>query len=187
MELKNAIDLLKNNIFFLIFFIILGAVIGYQSAQFLPSGYNQSQLFFVTKPQTDQQSDSYEGYYSQENARNFTDTAAAILEDSQLLRQSLKDSQTATIRKVAPQVIRITLQSRKKENLAGSINQIAGSFNSKVADLTQSESPISLKPVSQASEISFFALNPLVLSLFGATLAIIAALFIIFLKTYFKV
>lgn len=187
MELKNAIDLFKNNIFFLIIFIILGTVIGYQSAQFLPSGYSQSQLFFAVKPQTNQQSDSYEGYYSQENARNFTDTAAAILEDPQLLKQSLKNSQTVTIRKIAPQVIRITIQSQKKEDLAGSIDQIARSFNLKVADLTQSEPPISLKPVSQASEISFFALNPLILSLFGATLAIIAALLIIFLKIYFKV
>lgn len=188
MELKKAIDLLKKDIFFLLLFAILGAIIGWQAAKFLPQGYTQSQLFFVAKaPLASPSFYNFEGYYTQETARNFTDTAVAILENRQFQNLAQESNATANIRKVAPQLINITTQSSQKENLEGLIPKLAVAFNTQIANLTKDDLPIQIKEVAPASNITYFALNPIVLSIAGIILGTTFSVFIVALKIYFKV
>ena len=54
MFFKKILKSLKAEIYFTLSVAILAAAIGSQTAKFFPSGYNQSQLFVITPPESDQ-------------------------------------------------------------------------------------------------------------------------------------
>lgn len=189
MELKEFLKIIKKNILFIIITALAGGVIGFSSSGFFPSGYSQSQLFFITQPasqvQTNQEYD-FEGYYQQEKSRSFTDTAIAILESSDFTSEVLNPQNLLSVRKIAPQVIRITVSSQTPQSLKGQTEKIASSFNSKIIDLTGSTASAQLKAVGRANDSIFSGFNNKILFLFGLLLGTTFALFITGLKNYFK-
>lgn len=177
---------LKKYFLFIIILSVCGAAIGYNLAKFLPSGYKQTQLFFLT-PETAQDQDTNLGkYFIQENSRNFTDTAVAILQSTEFQSEVLKPGQVLTVRKIAPQVIRLTYTHSTLNSDDPKLIDVAGHFNQKIENLLQSTSSAQLKPIEQVSEPSFSALNKYVLLAGGFLIGALFAVFIIGLKVYLK-
>ena len=177
--------ILSKYIYLFIPIIILGAVIGAKSAKLLPSGYSQSQLFFLASPQESaSQNNYYSPFFSQENARNFTDTAAAIIRDEQFLNEVSADHPSVAVQKVAPQLIRITVTS-PGANLAQILDQIPQIYNQKITLLSEG-SAATIKAVSPATTPVYFALSGPILAAVGAILGLLFSLIVIGLKVYLK-
>lgn len=183
MELKNLVKLLKQDLYFIVGLVLAGALIGLYSTRFLPATYRQSQVFFISGPEA--AGSSQDLFYKEENARNFTDTAVAILQSEEFIKSQAPIALEA--RKLAPQVIRITVQSASRENLTSSLENVSASFNQKIASLQEATRSSRLVPIAKAQEPSFFALNRATISAFGAVLGLIFSILSIALKYYFKI
>ena len=188
MDLREIFKLIKNQIYFVLALIFLGAIIGAQSAKFFPSGYSKSQLFFLTTAQAPDQAQNnyFAPYYAQENARNFTDTAVAILGSLEFLKEAVPADASVTVRKVAPQLIRITAQSPNPSDLQEPLEQISQVFNQKIAAIPQDAYASQLREVSSPTAPAFFALNAQILAAVGAILGLVSSLLVIGLKVYLK-
>lgn len=188
MDLREIYKLFRNQAYFVVALIFLGAIIGAQSAKFFPSGYSKSQLFFLTTTQTPNQAQNnyFVPYYAQENARNFTDTAVALLASQEFLKEAGPADASITIRKVAPQLIRITAQSPNPGDLDEPLKQISQVFNQKIAAISQDAYASQLKEVSSPTAPAFFALNARILAASGAILGLASSLLVIGLKVYLK-
>lgn len=188
MELKQILKLVRNQAYFVVALIFLGAIIGAQSAKFFPSGYSKSQLFFLTTTQASNQAQNnyFAPYYAQENARNFTDTAVALLGSEEFLKEARPAGASVNVRKVAPQLIRITAQSPNPSDLDEPLEQISQVFNQKIAAISQDAYASQLKEVSLPTVPTFFALNAQILAAAGAILGLASSLLVIGLKVYFK-
>jgi len=187
-ELKQFINILKKNIFFIVFFGVLGVVVALFFALKFSSGYQQSQLFYVNSPEESTQSVyNFEGYFAQEKARNFTDTAVAILTSPDFLKDVSNQSAAVGIRKLAPQVIRITVTASDPQVPAESINKIAAAFNQKLSGLTQENKAVTIKPIAKIQEPVFAGPDKKVLIAFGLMAGVVFAILTIGLKIYFKV
>lgn len=186
MELKKIIESLKPYFLFLIILGIVGGIIGAKSASFFPQGYRQSQLFFVTEPSAIDSQDSVGAYFKQEKERNFTDTAAAIIQDPNFSNEVFAAQVSLSVRKLAPQVVRITAQSPHKESLYGTFQKISTAFNTKINQLSISQAN-QITPIFEPENLSYFALNKFVLAASGVILGLISGIMVSALKIYFKV
>ncbi len=186
MELKKIIESLKPYLLFLIILGLIGAVVGAKSASFFPQGYRQSQLFFVTGPNAIDSQDSIGAYFKQEKERNFTDTAVAIIQDPDFSNEVFASQIAVSVRKLAPQVIRITTQSPHKNNLDGSLQKINAAANEKINQLSSSHAN-QITPIFDAQDVSYFALNKFTLAAAGVILGLISGIIVSALKLYFKV
>lgn len=163
-----------------------GAMVGYWSAKFFPSGYQQTQLFFITSQKIQNEDSNLEKYFKQENSRNFADTAVAILESGDFQGEVLGPSQSLTVRKIAPQLIRLTLVRPSREFANEPIQKVAQHFNQKVQGLSQSTASAALEPIGTATQPVFSALNKYVLSAGGFLIGALFAILILGLKVYFR-
>src|SRR3989344_487222 len=188
MDLREIYKLLRSQIYFVVALVILGAIIGAQSAKFFPSGYSKSQLFFLTTTQSPGpgQDSYFAPYYAQEVARNFTDSAVALMASQEFLQELLHAGSSVTIRKVAPQLIRITAQSPNPADLNGPLEKISKAYNQKIAEISPDAYASQLKAVSPPTPPAFFALNAQILAIAGAVLGLASSLLIVGLKVYLK-
>lgn len=187
MELKKFAKIFTENLVFIVLLALGVAIAILMSANFLPSGYNISRVYFVSAPNQTQnlQGYNFDSYFRGENARNFTDTVVAILQSSDFTSQVLEKGSVSTIRKLAPQVVRITLSGKNPQNLNQDIEKLTLRFNMQIAELEGSSSS-QLKPIGKANKPAFFALNKPILFVFGLAMGTTIALFIIGLKNYFR-
>jgi len=188
MDLREIYKLIRNQIYFVIALILFGAIIGAQSAKFFPSGYSKSQLFFLTTaPVPDAGENSYFApYYAQENARNFTDSAVALMASQEFLEEVLPEGASVTIRKVAPQLIRITAQSPNPADLNSPLERVSQAYNQKITEVSPNAYASQLKAVSQPTAPAFYALNAQILAAAGAVLGLMSSLIVVGLKVYLK-
>src|SRR3989344_6254058 len=151
MDLREIYKLLRSQIYFVVALVLFGAIIGAQSAKFFPSGYSKSQLFFltITQAQNQTQNNYFTPYYAQENARNFTDTAVALMASQEFLEEVLPEGASVTIRKVAPQLIRITAQSPNPADLNSPLERVSQAYNQKITEVSPNAYASQLKAVSQ--------------------------------------
>ena len=187
MELKVYITLLKKYLAFIILCIIGGAAIGTISTNFLPQGFNLTQTFFISAPHSTAQAYDYEGFYAQEKARNFTDTAVAILESTDYKSQVLPQGENLTIKKLAPQIIRLTLVSKNSQNSKDLMQKSVDSFNKKFIDLAGEDNALSLKQIASSLEPSYQRSSRKIYAVGGAVLGTAFGVIVISLKSYFKV
>lgn len=187
MELKKFLKIFTENLIFIVMLALGAAITTLMSANFLHSGYSISRVYFVSAPnQTETlQGYNFDSFFRGENARNFTDTVVAILESEDFTGQVLEKGAALTTRKLAPQVVRITLSGENPQNLNQDIEKLALRFNMQIAELEGSSSS-QLKPIGGVREPAFFALNKPILFVFGFVLGATIALFIIGLKNYFR-
>ncbi len=181
MELEQYTKVIRKNIFIVIALIILGAGVAfYFSANFRP-GYQASQTFYISQDQT--QDATQNSYFTQEKARNFTDTAVSILQSPDF-RNSLAAAGAVTASKLAPQVIRITATAQDTASTKNLMETAVLTFNSKVKELSQA--PSQLKSIGKAPEPQITALSPKIILAFGALAGFTASLIVVGLKTYFR-
>ena len=180
MELKEYLKIIKKYLTFIAICAVGGAALGAFSTKFLPKGYNLSQTVFLAPPQSITQGTyNYEGFYAQEKARNFTDTAVAILESEDFKSEVTANDQALSVKKLAPQVIRLIAIGQSPASSQDLMAKTINTFNKKFIDL-------SLKPIGQSPKPTFQASSRKVYTTAGFVLGLVTAVVVISLKTYFK-
>lgn len=185
MELNQYLKILQKYWLFLSIFALIGSTVAYVFTSKLPSGYRQSQLFIINVPEKQFEGFNFEGFYGQERARNFTDTAVAVLKSPEFQQESSPDSSTDA-QKVTPQLIRITVTSATSELSQAALSKIPEKLNQKLIDITDTTQPIQIKPIAPSTTASHIVPNQKIYIPFGFAIGLTFALFIIGLKTYFK-
>ncbi len=138
MELAEIIKILKKNITTVAVIALLGTVIGVL-VYVIPPRYISTGSFFVTRTvESSQAYFTYEGYYSQQTAAAYTNTAAALLESVDLRTKALelakidpseknlrKYAKYIDVKKKAPQLITLTVKEMTKERSSQLWNSLA--------------------------------------------------------------
>lgn len=185
MELRQYLKILQKNIVFILTISLSGAILAVLVTRSLPSGYQKSQTFFLSQPEGE--AGQLPEYYAQEKARNFTDTAVAILDSPDFKREVVSPGQDLAIRKTAPQIIRITIAAQSSQSAQELMASVTNTFNSKLATLLQNQGGISqLKEIGVSQDPERKVMDKKVFTISGLILGFAAAITAISLKTYFK-
>src|SRR3990167_8112945 len=107
MELKDFLKILKSYLAVIIVLAIVGAAGGFYSTRYFSSGYHHIQDFFLVDPSVQSisvENIKSENFFTQEKARDFTDTAIAILESPDFKSENIGTGDELIVRKLAPQV-----------------------------------------------------------------------------------
>ncbi len=179
MELKEYIQVARKNIVAFLFFAILGAILGYLFAIKLPTGYSQTQLFYLAA-----MSSQDSKYYTQETARNFTDTAVVILESADFKKEAqLPQSTGIAARKLAPQAISLTATAPSSEEAKDGLIKASQVFNQKMATISNSIELKAIAPSPQGSQVVY---SKKILAAAGFLIGVIFATITVAAKIYFK-
>lgn len=180
MELRDFLKILKSNYYFIVIFAVLGILFAWLTTAKISQGYQLSQVFYLH--QTENPNDIYGGYYSQEKARNFTDTAIAIIESPDFATQAV----SLSAKKLAPQVVRITASAKSQQVAKDSLFRANQAINTKLASLNGSDN-LKMQPVGDVNFSSQTVLDKKIVLVFGTAVGTIFAIFVIGLKTYFRI
>ncbi|MEX2028266.1 MAG: hypothetical protein WD988_02090 [Candidatus Curtissbacteria bacterium] len=203
MELKEYIKTVKKNILIILLLIALGAAIALYFSINFKSGYKLEQSFFIsssretsspisssretsslTSPQETSADSPQNSYYSLEKARNFTDTAVAILASPDF-SGSLNAPGSIAIRKQAPQVIKITAIAPQPQLAKSLMEKTISAFNTKLSQLQPSPA-FQMSAIGKIPEPNNMNSSPKILLAFGAATGFVTSLIVIGLKTYFR-
>lgn len=187
MELKTYLKDFEKFKIFILTTVIIGGLLAFIISSNTQSGYSLSQTFFISSNIIKKSEDlsANEDYFAQEKARNFTDSAIAILESEDFKSKVAEDGQSFSVRKLAPQVIKITSSASDPQGASLLMAKIPNQFNLKISSLDEN-SPLALKEISPAKDPSFIKADKKIYTIAGLVLALALALFTVSLKTYFK-
>ena len=183
MEFREYVEIIKKNILIIALTTVLGvAVAFYFSLNFL-SGYKFEQTLLIS-PQETSVDTPQNSYYSLEKARNFTDTAVAILQSPDFAI-SLDTQGSVAVRKLAPQVIKITTIAQDRQSAKSLMAKVANSFNAEIAKL-QPSSTFQINTIGKVPDPQSAGPSPKIVLAFGAASGFVVSLIAIGLKTYFR-
>lgn len=169
---------------------MLGAVFGASSTKFFSSGFQHQRSYFLIDPTVERQvpeNPNSESFSLQEKSRNFTDTAVAILDSIDFKSEVLENGDSLQVRKVAPQIIRLTLISNTSDPNFQKLEKVTNSFNLKIQNLTESTPSSMLKAIGPANSPVYSSFSRPILSAFGSILGVTFALLVIGLKNYYRI
>lgn len=180
MEIQIYLKILRKNAFFIVAMVLIGAIIAFSSTRFLKSGYKNDMVYFLTvsgssSPDTNQRLDP----------TNITDTAVAILTSQDFLNETGISSLSVDAKKLAPQVVKLTLTSESAQLSQDSQIIVSNKFNQKLTSFIPDAS-VKLEPVGSPSKSFQKILNSKILAVFGALVGFLASLVIITLSKYLK-
>lgn len=180
MEIKQLVKMLKKYAYIILMFAIFGLIIAFILTRNHQQGVKVEQLFLIPPPSSNLAEPSTAGsfYYGQEAARNYTDTAVAILESPDFALGIANNSQI-TARKVAPQIIRITVGASNQASAQAHLNQAVSAFNQ--------NAQLKLTPIGQSAQLVPQRASMKIMLSAGVLTGTIFALLVISLKEYFKV
>jgi capsular polysaccharide biosynthesis protein len=201
MELKDILKILNKRRAEIGLFVLCGSFLGL-AASFLPGKFKTELSYFVgraaDKPSTE--FFTYEGFYAQQTAQSFTNTAVALLESQNLKRSVLgelelpvtdnnirKLTKSYRVTKNGPQVITLTVADYDYDKSLNTFTAIsekfleAGEKVSSGSDENISVTPLSDEPVVRQEQRPFiyFVTGGL---LFGLALSLLKLAF----KEYIK-
>jgi capsular polysaccharide biosynthesis protein len=182
MEFKIYLKIIKNNFIFISIFAVIGMLLGFYSANFLPSGYRQNQTFFVSETKKDGESSLLS---KQDKASVYTDSAVGIIESEDFLLSAQILNSQIEAKKLAPQVIKITVTNQSAEISKQDLSTAISKFNEKTQQLLGDKS-IQLVPIGPTPAPTHFALNTKIMASFGALIGIISSAAILALLSYLK-
>lgn len=188
MELKVYLKVFQKYWLAVIILTLFGAAMGYFYARLQPTGFRVTQTFFIAPAPTPYGAGpapssqfNLEANSAQEMARNFTDTATAIIASSAFQRQLTSAGQTITVKKNAPQVLTISAFAKTAEEADTLMTRAREFFNSRFG------SPgATLTEIGPAQSPESIKITPTIYTLAGAILGFAFAIFVVSLKTYFK-
>ncbi|MBI2598802.1 hypothetical protein HYW40_01075 [Candidatus Curtissbacteria bacterium] len=187
MELKLYIAIIKKNILIITLITFLGAAIAFYLSLNLQSGYKFAQTFYILDQNTVPSlpaDTAQNSYFTQEKARNFTDTAVAIL-TSPDFTGDLDIQGSISVRKQAPQVIKITTLAQDQEAAKSLMEKVITSFNAKILKL-QPSSAFQINAIGKVPDPEPANPSPKIVLAFGAASGFVVALITVGLKTYFR-
>jgi len=194
MELKLYLILIKKNLLVIIVCVALSASFAYFISIKAESGYKLEQSFLMssTSIQTNQTSQTaspqiydFDNFYNQEKARNFTDTAVAILQNPDFANSLNIGGSRISAQKLSPQLIKITVISDSFSDSQFTLERAVLEFNRKLKALDPQNS-LEVKPIGTAREPIFTRINTNIALAAGAVFGLAVSAFLISVKTYFK-
>lgn len=185
MEFKGYLKILKAHIAIIVVFMISGLVTSLLVSTNTNYPYKQTQLIFLQTQASELTPDqNYYGYYAQEKARNFTDTAVSIVNSSDFQADN-KNKVALDAKKLSPQLIRLTTSASNSQDQSFAINQTIEALNSKIKMVT-GQNYIEAKPLTLPSQAIYSAPDKKVMAAAGLMAGLIFALSTISAKTYLK-
>lgn len=195
MELRAYLKIISKNIWLIVVCAAIGAAIAYFIGNRAQSGYRVSQSFLLTESsqktspflQAGQAQPPYDygRFYNQEKSRNFTDTAVAILQNTGFTAPILSGPSSIAAQKLAPQLIKITAVSETASDSKFLLERMNVEFNNKLKEF-DSSNPLQLTPVDFPQEPVLNRINTSVTTTAGLLVGVALSIFLIALKTYFK-
>lgn len=176
MEFTNYLKLIKQYAVFILICAFTAAVLAYLVSGSISSGYKKSQTYFL----------AIENINQVDNANELTDTAVAVIQSDEFKQESAAFMVSFSVRKIAPQVIKITFTAQSELSLASQTQIVEKTFNEKLKSLSQNPSELTLKPLGTQNQIIKTNLNKNVLAVFGIIIGVLFAQLVIFAKTYLK-
>ncbi|MDO8487164.1 MAG: hypothetical protein Q7S45_02650 [Candidatus Curtissbacteria bacterium] len=193
MELRQYIAVIKKNILISVVATVLGAVVAFYFSLNFQAGYKFEQTFFLSSlretstlisPQETSADTPQNSYYSLEKARDFTDSAVAILQSPDFTG-SLDTKGSVAARKLAPQVIKITTIEGDRQSAKSAMGKVASSFNAKIKEL-QPSSTLQINTIGKVPDPEPAGPSSKIVLAFGAAFGFVVSLIAIGLKTYFR-
>lgn len=190
-ELSDYFKLIRKYFWLILALVILvdGGVVIYSQGQ--EKRYQASATFFVNHP-TEPRNEryyTYEGFYAQQLAKEYTDVVVGLLNSSDISRLALSLAQLSsanpkivtTVKKISPQVINVTVASSSQEDARKMVLALAQVTTAQSKNLFPDQNQgIMVTPVNPEPATGPLALN-LALYLAIATLGVVllGVLFII--------
>lgn len=185
MELKEYLEILKKNLLFIIFLAALGAVIAYLLTSNFRGG-ERAQKHYLLVSEAASGGELSSGLIYREPL-DLTDTAVAILATYDFKKEILKHQENLIVKKEAPLVLNLQAQAGQRERAYQIIQAAAANFNQKIAGLLGQNNQIRLMEIGSSYESLMPVLDKKITTAFGFLLGATFAIFVIGLKTYFKV
>lgn len=195
MELKEYLKIIKKNLLFVVVITTIALLIGNFASKKLQNGYRLEESFILTQttqpasnnvqvnPQT--APFNFSGYYEQEKARNFTDTAVAIFQNSDFSNGLIAPGNTVSAQKLAPQLFKVTITSQNVSEAKFGLDRLVLQFNQKLKSLSPQDY-LQIAPLSTPKEPFFSQFDPKIITTASALLGLTLSLVIIAIKSYFK-
>ncbi len=180
MDIKEYIKILTKNTLFIIALTIIGAAIAFSSTRFLKSGYQNERFYFLIISQNENLENS-----QRLDPTNITDTAVSILNSPDFINEMAINTLSIDAKKLAPQVIKLTLTSKDPELSKNSQDPIVDKFNRKLTSFVPASS-LKLESVGSPNQSYQNMLNNKVLAVFGAIIGFLASVVIIYVVRYLK-
>ena len=185
MELKDYWQILKKNLAFIVFLALLGALFAYLLTSNFSGGQRVQKHYLLTEEQAS--GEELESPVIFKESVDLTDTAVSILQTSDFKKEILKNQENLIVKKEAPLVLNLQAQAGQKERAYQIIQTAAANFNQKIAGLLGQNNQIRLMEIDSSYESLMPALDKKITTAFGFLLGATFAIFVIGLKTYFKV
>ncbi len=208
MELKGLLQILNSHRILLFLGALIFGVVALGISTQIPPRREARLDLYVKRAVQDPSEEfyTYDGYYSQQVAERYTDTVVGLLQSKTLLKAALSEKELPTdqdtlrkmakrvgVEKVAPQLIRVTVQKRLpgpfewnpddlSVSLAHKVVQRVEELNAQSGDDALSVVILGEEPISEEHE-PFLFLNSLVGALFGLLGAFLVAIFCDYLES----
>lgn len=191
MEFKQYLKVAKRYWLFIAITSLTGVLLALYTARKMPQGFALAQTFFITPaPIQNFAQYHFEAYHAFEKARNFTDTAVAILDSADFKSQVVGPGEALRVRKLAPQVIQIKAFAPAAEEAKQLMMATVNVFNAKfvfVQPLPADPASFGLKEVASVQEPTQQVIDRRLLAAAGLVLSFAFAIFVVSLKSYFKI
>ena len=193
MELKDLIKIIKNNLVLIGAITLVCVLLAYIYSSQRASGYNAAQTYLIdtqeatNSPQISSlgQPPNFDSFYKQEKARNFTDTAVAIIQSADFQNGLISSRDSISVQKIAPQIIKIVTVSQNLNQAQALSGEIPSAFNQKIKNLLPNQPP-QLVPLGSTSQTYSTTSQRKFYLLFGAVAGLALGIFVTGLKTYLK-
>lgn len=195
MELKQYLKIIKKNLLFVVLITTIAFLAGNFASKKLQNGFrleesfiimqiNQTALnnFQITSPAMPY---SFSGYYEQEKARNFTDTAVAIFQNSDFSNDIIAPGNTISAQKLAPQLFKVTVSSQNISEAKFDLDRLILKFNQKLKTLSPQDY-LQIAPLGTPKEPFISKFDPKIISTASVLLGLTLSLVLIAIKSYFK-
>lgn len=184
MELKTFLKILKAYLVNILILASFGGVLGYYSSKISAESFQIEKTYFVRMPSSDA-ANQIENLLIQNQASSQTDTAVALLESADFQGEALSVGSSLSVRKLAPQVVRLTITNSSQDNLLKDFQNLPQNFSLKTQKLNQNN--LNLVSVSENNKIQQPNVNTKITTGVGFLLGLLSALLLIGLKLYLKI
>ena len=184
MQIKEITKLIKENVLLIVSFTIIGAVFATFSSFGLPKGTRVESTFFISTSSLSAATSNQEAFYAQEKARNFTDTAVALIESDNFSKNISNVSLSAE--KIAPQLIKIWVSGSDKQLSSQVLLDIPEIFNEQINSFDSNHGKIVLQNIGSQQTFQKYGPNKNIFAIFGAFVGLAFAVFVIGIKNYLK-
>lgn len=200
MELKETLNALYKNMVLFIGFLVMGIIVG-AVVYLLPARYYAVGSLYVSRNNQDNTSFfTYEGYYSQQVAVTYTNTAMALMESVDIRTKALrtlgidinelnlrKYGQIISVKKAGPQIITLTVKNEDPEKAQRIWNEVAKQTISAVQVLNEAgDRSLGISKISESPTIKTGYKSIPVFLLSGLIGGFILGYVVVMLKEYMK-